>query len=312
MSWRLIIIPLLLVSLVFACTGYRTQTRGIYHRVKSGETLWSIAKAYDIKVQELAEVNNITDPKVIGADSILFVPDADQVIDDIMSSVRETESSVKPAQKEKISALKSAKEEPQLDKSPFKNEGLSPRNVPKGKGEALPKKELRSTTAKSKDEGPVLAARVPPEPETKQRIELKGREKTNGGEGEKIKFDKERFIWPVKGKLRSKFGIQPDGMYYNGIKITAKEGAPVFASANGTVIFSAFLKNYGETIIIKHDDNYATVYTNLSNRIVRVDDQIKKGNRIAFLGKNENKEGAHLNFEIRYKNRARNPLFFLP
>jgi lipoprotein NlpD len=54
------------------------------------------------------------------------------------------------------------------------------------------------------------------------------------------------------------------------------------------------------------------VYTNLSGRIVQVDDKIRKGGRIAFLGKTEKKGEASLKFEIRHKNKARNPLFFLP
>ncbi len=84
------------------------------------------------------------------------------------------------------------------------------------------------------------------------------------------------------------------------------------AAAGGTVIFSAPLKDYGETIIIKHEDKYATVYTHLGTRTVRGDARVKKGDRIAFLGKTEESEEPYLYFEIRHKNKARNPLFFLP
>jgi len=103
MSWRLIIIPLLLVNLLYACTGHYTRnvkTKGIYYRVKSGDTLWSIANAYNMDIQELAEANNITDPKLMAADTILFIPDADQIIDDVMTAVSETESAKKIAKKE--------------------------------------------------------------------------------------------------------------------------------------------------------------------------------------------------------------------
>ena len=90
MFWRLIIIPLLMANLLYACTAHYTKTvktKGIYYRVKSGDTLWSIANAYKMDIQELAEANNITDPKLIGADTVLFIPDADQIIDDVMSAV---------------------------------------------------------------------------------------------------------------------------------------------------------------------------------------------------------------------------------
>ena len=316
MSWRLIIIPLLLVNLLYACTGLYTgnvKTKGIYYRVKSGDTLWSIANAYNMDIQELAEANNITDPKLIGADTILFIPDANQIIDDVMTAVSETESAKKIAKKEgKTSEPKTRKGERSGDKVTAAPEELSTREASRGRdGEAV-REESKGIKAKGVEEGTTLTDGAQPREAMGRKVDQKGRERDGAGESAKIKFDKDRFIWPVKGKVRSKFGFQRDGTYYNWISIAAKEGAPVLAAANGTVIYSNSLKDYGETIIIKHQDNYATVYTNLSGRIARVDDKVKKGNRIAFLGKAEKKGEASLNFEIRHKNKARNPLFFLP
>jgi lipoprotein NlpD len=316
MSLRLIIIPLLLVNLLYACAGHYTgnvKTKGIYYRVKSGDTLWSISNAYNIDIQELAEANNITDPKLIGTDSILFIPDADQIIDDVMTAVSETESAKKIAKKEgKTSEPKSRKEERSSEKVTTTPEMLSMRDASGGKDGVAAKEESKGINVKSAEEVTMLTDRVSPREEMGRKVEPKDRERDSGGESTKIKFDKERFIWPVKGRVRSKFGFQRDGTYYNWISIAAKEGAPVLAAANGTVIYSNSLKDYGETIIIKHQDNYATVYTNLSGRIARVDDKVKKGSRIAFLGKAEKKGEASFNFEIRHKNKARNPLFFLP
>jgi lipoprotein NlpD len=312
----LIIIPLLLINLSYACSGHYTRSvkiKGIYYRVKSGDTLWSVANAYNMDIQELAEANNITDPKLIVADSVLFIPDADQIIDDVMTAVGEMESAKKIAKKEgKTSEPKTRKGERPGEKVPAKAETLSMRDASIGKEGVAAKEEPKGIKAKSAEEWTTLAERVPPREETGRKAEQKGKEKDSGGESAKIKFDKERFIWPVKGKLRSRFGFQRDGTYYNWITIAAKEGAPVLAAATGTIIYSNSLKDYGETIIIKHPDNYATVYTNLSGRIAQVDDKVKKGSRIAFLGKTEKKGEASLNFEIRHKNKARNPLFFLP
>ncbi|MGE5844704.1 MAG: LysM peptidoglycan-binding domain-containing protein, partial [Syntrophaceae bacterium] len=55
--------------------------RGVYHRVKPGETLWRISKAYNVDLQELAEINNITDASRITAGNVVFIPDAPRVID---------------------------------------------------------------------------------------------------------------------------------------------------------------------------------------------------------------------------------------
>ena len=316
MSWRLIIIPLLVVNLLYACTGHYTghvKTKGIYYRVKRGDTLWSIANVYNIDIQELAEANNITDPKLIVTDTVLFIPDADQIIDDVMSAVGDMESAKKIAKKEgKTSDLRPRKEERPGDKVPAKPEILSMRDVSKGKDGVAAGEESKGIKAKTAEEGSTLTERVSPREETGRKAEQKGKEMDSGGESAKIKFDKQRFIWPVKGKVRSKFGKQPNDMYYNGITIAAKDGAPVLAAASGTVIFSDAPKCCGETIVIKHEDNFATVYYNLGNRTVHVDDKVKKGSRIAVVGKTEKKGEASLNFEIRHKNKARNPLFFLP
>ena len=317
MKWRLIIILFLSVNLLYACTSHHVKTarktRGVYHRVKAGDTLWSIAKAYNINVQDVAEANNITDPKLIAQNSIIFIPDANQVIDDVISSVSEKRSSAKTTQKEgEAPAVKSRKEEMPVDKAPVKTDDISSKDVPKSKVKVPSKEDSKSRKRKDIENISALTGRLPPGNAAEQKAETKSKGKNGGEEPEKLKFDKGRFIWPVKGKVRSGFGIQPNGMYNNGIKIAAREGTPVLAAASGTVIFSNSLKDYGDTIIIKHEDNYATVYTNLSKRIVKTDDLIKKGGRIALLGSPENKGEAYLNFEIRHKNKARNPLFFLP
>ena len=315
MFWRFIVIPLLMVNLLYACTGHYTKivkTKGIYYLVKSGDTLWSIAHAYNMGIQELAEANNITDPNLIKADTVLFIPDADQAIDDVMSAVGEMESAKKIVKKEgKTSESKKREAKALGDKVPATPDILSMEDASKDK-DVTAGEESRIFKAKSTEAGTAVTGGESPRKETGLKVEEKGKERDGGSESANIKFDKERFIWPVKGKVRSKFGFQRDGTYNNWITIVAKEGSPVLAAASGTVIFSSSLKDYGETIIIKHQDNFTTVYTDLSSRIVQVDDRIKKGGRIAFLGKTEKKSEASLRFEIRHKNKARNPLFFLP
>lgn len=123
---------------------------------------------------------------------------------------------------------------------------------------------------------------------------------------------KTRFIWPLKGKVSSKFGLHSDGMRRNnGIKIEGKEGARIMASAAGTVILSGPLKYYGETVIIKHSSHYRTVYSNLKKRLVTEGHAVKKGQLIALLGREEKSGRERLYFEIRYRNNAKNPLKYL-
>ena len=116
----------------------------------------------------------------------------------------------------------------------------------------------------------------------------------------------------MRGSVKDNFGIQPNKTYHNWIKIVSAAGIKVKAAASGTVIFSSYLKNYGETIIIRHKDKFTTVYTHLKKRYVRIDKDVKKGEAIALLGEKDDAGVAYMNFEIRLKGKAHNPLFFLP
>ncbi len=310
------VISFLLIGAIFlSCSGYpirSSRPRGIYHRVKSGETLSAIARAYHVKLQDLAEINNIGKPDQIEMDSVIFIPDASQIVDDVITAARSQ------APRAEIPIYDATDVETKKETAPV---------VPRKES---PKKETVTEPAKRREKAPVdmtmkdratLSSkkewdRVAPGVSGKaggvEIVERTAKKKENGEKVDEIQFDKERFIWPVKGKVISLFGIQPNKMNFNGVRIAATEEAAVQAAAGGTVIFSAPLKEYGETIIIRHEDNYATVYTHLGTRTVRGDARVNKGDRIAFLGKADAREGAYLYFEIRHMNKARNPLFFLP
>ena len=82
---------LLIGAILLSCSGYPVRSdrsRGVYHRVKKGETLSAIARAYHVKLQDLAEINNISKPDQIETDSVIFIPDASQVLDDVLTAAR--------------------------------------------------------------------------------------------------------------------------------------------------------------------------------------------------------------------------------
>ena len=296
--------------MILYCSGLSfrdARPSGVYHRVKSGETLSAIARAYRVDLQELAEINNISHSDRIEPDSVIFVPDANQILDDIMIAARPQSSPSAPGAGQEsaktpkvVSKLETPKKEAAVE--PKKRQEPPPADVMVKDRAALSQVAERDTASR----------RTTGKPETEKTADQPVIPKENGGKAEQIQFDKKRFAWPVKGKVVSHFGIQPNRMYYNGIRIAAGEGTAVQAAADGIVIFSAPLKDYGETIIIQHEDPYATVYSHLGIRAVRGETRVKKGDRIAFLGNGEDKEEPYLHFEIRYKNKARNPLFFLP
>jgi len=306
---KAIFLPLLAL-LAISCSGVFVKDekpRGVYHRVKSGETLSAIAKAYKVNVQDLAEANNIDTPGKIEADSVIFIPEATQVHDDIVAVTRSEEARSAQASEER-----SAKAEPPaVQRSQgLKTETLTEakKRKPQGAADA----GVKDRTAAARTTEPETASRKPQARPEGAGTETSASPKESEARGDEIVYEKDRFIWPLKGKVVSKFGVQPGKTYENGIRIAASEGSAVQAAASGVVIFSASLKNYGETIIIRHADQYATVYAHLGTRTVRGDTRVKRGDRIAFIGKVGEKEEPYLHFEIRHKNKARNPLFFLP
>jgi lipoprotein NlpD len=305
---RIGIVFLIIGFLLPACSGKSVKTmkasraKGVYHRVKGGESLYLIARAYNVEVQELAETNNIEDPNRIEADSVVFIPDARQVIDDVMASVKRTEPS--PVKQTVRTDVIEPRAETFTGISTIRINQLKVLD----KLSEMPLEEKKDTA-------------FVPEKEPRDRPATKASESADkpavtqvpAAVTPSIQFDRKRFIWPVKGRVGSRFGIQPNGMHSNGITIIAGEAIPVVAAAEGVVILSGHVKGYGETIIIEHKEHYATVYTNIGQRKVKYDDRVKQGDVIGLLAKKDQREGdPRLNFEIRHHSKARNPAFFLP
>ncbi|MGA2780927.1 MAG: M23 family metallopeptidase [Smithella sp.] len=276
-----ILLTLLLILSCFRPQLQKTQAKGIYHLVKKNETVWMIASAYNVKLQDLVERNNITDLNSIKEGSIIFIPDANNVKD--------------LAKKDTGKEGKTAIEAPTVEN---KKEALSIMTSPKTQ---QPKAALH--------EEPQLSEVIQARKQSDEKIEPKPKTKSSV---EGIQIDKKKFTWPVRGNVKTSFGIQPNKTYHNWIKIVSPAGTKVRAAASGTVIFSSRLKNYGETVIIRHKDNFATVYTHLKKRYINADQNVKKGETIAVMGETDDAGDTYINFEIRLQGKARNPLLFLP
>jgi len=276
-----ILLTLLLILSCFRPQLQKTQAKGIYHLVEKNETVWMIASAYHVKLQDLVEVNGITDLNSIKEGSIIFIPNANNVKN--------------LAKKDTGKEEKTAIEAPSVAN---KKEALPMVTSPKTQ---QPQAALR--------EEPQLSEVIPARKQSGEKIEPKPKTKSPV---EGMQIDKKMFIWPVRGNVKTSFGIQPNKTYHNWIKIVSPAGTKVRAAASGTVIFSSQLKNYGETVIIRHKDNFATVYTHLKKRYINADQNVKKGETIAVMGETDDAGDTYMNFEIRLQGKARNPILFLP
>lgn len=118
-------------------------------------------------------------------------------------------------------------------------------------------------------------------------------------------------MWPVEGHVTSRFGPRR-GSFHDGLDISAPLGTPILAAASGEVIYSGALRGYGNIVILRHRDGYATVYAHNQKNLVREGERIRRGQVVARVGQTGRASGPHLHFEIRKDNLARNPLRYLP
>lgn len=116
------------------------------------------------------------------------------------------------------------------------------------------------------------------------------------------------FLWPVRGKIISTFGVKSKGLRNDGINIQARRGNPVYAAEHGVVAYAGNeLRGFGNLLLIKHADGWVTAYAHNETLLVKRGDTIKRGQKIATIGSTGSVTSPQLHFEIRRGNKARDP-----
>jgi murein DD-endopeptidase MepM/ murein hydrolase activator NlpD len=112
---------------------------------------------------------------------------------------------------------------------------------------------------------------------------------------------KDRFKWPLTGTILSDFGPKTGGQRNDGINIQADTGAPVHAAADGEVIYAGDqVPGFGNLILLKHADGWATVYAHLSKVEVKAQQKVTQGQEIGQAGSSGGVPEPQLHFEVRY------------
>jgi murein DD-endopeptidase MepM/ murein hydrolase activator NlpD len=114
--------------------------------------------------------------------------------------------------------------------------------------------------------------------------------------------------WPVQGPILSSFGSKGAGLNNDGINIGAPKGAPVVASAAGTVAYAGNdMKGFGNLVLIRHNDDLITAYAHLDRVLVKKDSVVSQGSMIGTVGKTGNVSSPQLHFEIRQDGKPVDP-----
>ena len=116
------------------------------------------------------------------------------------------------------------------------------------------------------------------------------------------------WIWPTNGAVLAGF----DEAKNKGLDIGGSAGEPILASADGKVVYAgAGLRGYGNLIILKHNNVYLTAYAHNQTLLVKEDQSVKKGQKIAEMG-NSDADRVKLHFEVRRQGKPVDPAKYLP
>jgi len=115
------------------------------------------------------------------------------------------------------------------------------------------------------------------------------------------------FAWPASGSVIAGF----DEVKNKGLDIGGKAGDSVLAAADGQVVYAgAGLRGYGNLVILKHNSTYLTAYAHNQKLLVKEDQKVHKGDKIAEMG-NSDADRVKLHFEVRRQGKPVDPSKFL-
>ncbi|MBQ5699910.1 MAG: M23 family metallopeptidase [Alphaproteobacteria bacterium] len=242
--------------------------------VARGDTLYSLSRKYSVPVNDLAVMNNLSAPFDLRVGQKIRVPNLARVpVETIDAPV------VKDVKKSQKTSVQTNNE---------KEKNVAQKKVDVQKKVEAPKKVSAEKPVKKISSDP--STRLP---------------KINARSSSK-------FSWPVRGKILSNYGAKSNGLFNDGINISAKIGAPVKVAENGVVAYAGNeVKGMGNLVIVQHDAGWMTVYAHMGTMTVRRGTRVAVGQKIGTVGKTGKVDVPQLHFEIRKGTKAYNPTQYL-
>jgi murein DD-endopeptidase MepM/ murein hydrolase activator NlpD len=124
-------------------------------------------------------------------------------------------------------------------------------------------------------------------------------------------------IWPVKGWITSGFGRRASPLTgepgrHMGVDIANEVNTPIRVTADGIVTYAGWETGYGRMVAVEHGYGYSTRYGHCSRVDVKVGDEVKRGQIIAYIGSTGRSTGSHVHYEVRIHGMPVDPEKYLP
>lgn len=263
-----------------------TSSKGTTQKyiVKSGDTIWQIARDSGMKIQDIASLNSELDINKLKIGQTVYLSASIPNLN--------VEITLQTVHDENI---------------PYNTTYINDSSINRGQSKTVKSGQYginRITKKVTKLNGKqiastVLSAAIVKNPVT--QVLAKGT-KALVGSG--------FFAWPVSGHVSSSYGSRGRELH-KGMDIAAPYGTSIRAADSGTVVHAGWYYGYGNLIIINHGNGYETYYGHCSSIAVRAGQSVKRGQYIGSVGHTGQAYGNHCHFEVRKRGVPQNPARYL-
>ena len=275
--------------------------------VQRGQTLYKIARLHNVGLRNLIDANNLRPPYTIYPGQKLRLPRADihVVIQNETIYQIAKRYNTEPGVLVRLNRIQPPYrlflgQRIAIPGSRDRNDkGLRGRPIDSGN---VAGKDLYQTTSKqSRTKQPLYS-----------RSKTKNPAQTMKPNARPSSPSKSGFIWPINGRVLSRFGTIGKGLQNDGINILAQKGTPVRAAQSGIVAYAGNeLRGFGNLLLIKHPGGWISAYAHNSELLVETGERVDRGQIVSKVGRTGSVDRAQLHFELRRGKRAVDPERFL-
>ncbi|MGC9372875.1 MAG: peptidoglycan DD-metalloendopeptidase family protein [Thermovirgaceae bacterium] len=323
--------------------GDQEQKRWVEYYVKSGDTLIGIGEYFSLPPEVISKANALENPHLLMEGQELLIPLTKEDAETVLAEVKAREEREKIVRVETLQtrqytvsegdSLWSIANSFNLDINTLFgcNEMKNPNYLRVGTTLRIPNQDGIFYKVKEGDTLTKIAS--------KHGVPLEAIQEVNSLAGTSLSAGRELFLpgakpvtsvysftggssgssvsagfrWPLSGRITSGYGWRRHPFtkrrdFHTGIDIKGATGRIIRAAKAGRVVYSGWMGGYGRVVVIDHGKEYSTLYAHCSSLLVRKGQRVSAGQAIGKVGSSGRATGPHLHFEVRYKNKAMNPL----